>query len=109
MEEPDILLAALRVTEAAPAVEEDCVRQILQDMRRRGDTVPWDMAELNRRVANAFRVLTEARLLKPDPFQRCTLTPKGRRMLRDHEDGLCVLASERFLQFPRPVRARKQR
>lgn len=100
----NIMLTALRVSEAAESVPEDCVRQILFDLEQADEPAPSDMETLRRRVAEAFFKLSVAGLLDPDQHGRCTLTSRGRRTLQEHPKGIDSSVLEQFPEYRRYLR-----
>lgn len=107
LNEPNVMLVALKTATAHPAEPGQCIDMLLRDLRRVGHEVPEDLAPLRRRVAAAFHYLCIAGLLDPDEDGRCTLTERGRKVLDEHPAGIDASVLVVFPEFRSYVRSRR--
>ena len=99
LSEPNVMLLALKAATLAPAVPEDCLRQLEKSLRQIHKELPADMSALQHRVATAFHYLCIAGLLDPDEDGRGTITQRGKDMLRDYPKGIDSSVLVAFPEF----------
>ena len=111
LNEPNIMLIALKTALRAPATPEDCIRELEANLKRAHESPPTDAGLLLHRVTAAFRYLCVAGLLDPDENGRCTITERGRDVLLDNPSGVDPSVLMTFPEFrsyiarPNPFRA----
>lgn len=99
LNEPNIMLIALRTAAEGPATPEACSRRLLKSLRHAGESPPADLAPLHRRVETAFRCLGIAGLLGPAGEGRYVITQRGRQVLREHPTGVDSSVLVSFPEF----------
>lgn len=99
LNEPNIMLIALRSALKSPAAPDDCMARLLKSLRHAGESPPPDLAPLRRRVSTAFRCLSIAGLLALTEGSRYAITQRGRQVLRDHPTGVDSSVLVSFPEF----------
>jgi ribosome modulation factor len=99
LNEPNIMLIALRTAAEGPATPDSCSRRLLKSLGHAGESPPPDLAPLHRRVETAFRCLSIAGLLDQAGNGRYVITQRGRQVLRDHPMGVDSSVLVSFPEF----------
>jgi hypothetical protein len=99
LNEPNIMLIALKTAVQAPATPEDCVRELETNLKLAHEAPPADADLLLHRVTAAFRYLCVAGLFDPDEAGRCTITERGRDVLLDNPNGVDSSVLMAFPEF----------
>lgn len=97
LNEPNIMLVALRTAARAPITPEDCIQELKANLMLAHEEAPADATLLPLRVVAAFRYLCVAGLLDPDETGRCTMTERGREALCENPNGI---DSSVLMMFP---------
>ena len=98
LNEPKIMLVALRICAKGAAGPEVCRERLEALLERSGRPVSSDVREiLTQRVRAAFQALIVVGLLDPDEQGDCTITGRGEAVLHDNPRGV---DSEILMQFP---------
>jgi hypothetical protein len=99
LNEPNIMLIALKTARRGPVTPEDCVRELEANLTRAHEAPPEDGDLLLHRVTAAFRYLCVAGLLDPDETGSCAITERGRDVLMDNPTGVDPSVLMAFPEF----------
>lgn len=99
LNDSNVMLVALRTATQAPTTPDACLARLNRIIRRAGATEAGSPAELHKLVKRAFHYLCMAGLLDPDQDGVCTITKRGRDVLRDHPTGVDFSVLEAFPEF----------
>lgn len=100
LNEPSIMLAALKTAAKGPASPDDCLRRLECDLRLIRETLPKDRAAVRKRIAAAYHYLYIAGLVDPEDHSgRFVITLRGEETLRAHPLGIDLAVLAQFADF----------
>lgn len=95
----NVMLAALKLAAARPAVPGDCVEQIARNLAKVHENPEAQRAELEARVELAFVELLAAGLIEEVKGGGFQLTARGRTVLENHPMGVDESVLAEFREF----------
>lgn len=104
LNEPNVMLVALKTVARGPGRPEDCLRRLAASMRQAGLSLPSDTGPIRRRIESSYRHLHIARLIERGSDSRYLITPRGRETLRAHPKGIDASVLVRFPEYRRFIR-----
>ena len=102
LHEPNLMLAILRAAHQAPAGLDDAMTRLHANLDAAHEPLPEPEGDLRRRLEGAALLLRGADAIAPAGGDRFRLTPRGARLLADHQDGVdesVLLAFPEFRAF----------
>lgn len=88
LHEPDLMLAVLRTSARGFATVDDCIRQLGALLHMAHEPPPADLEELRARLEEVEAKLLRAGLIRPAGAEGFEITDRGRRILKEHPDGV---------------------
>jgi restriction system protein len=103
LHEPDLMLAVLRVASGSAGTLDACLDHLrtLRDCAKVEHRVPE--AAVRPRLETVAAKLERAGLIEPSAGQRFRITPRGRKLLADHPDGIDDSVLVQFKAAPAPT------
>lgn len=99
LNEPNVMLVALKAAASGPVGTDDCVRRLETSLHQvKVDPLP-DVGLLRSRVVGAYRYLRIAGLVETDEEGRFVITLRGRETLRAHPMGIDTSVLVQFPEF----------
>jgi ribosome modulation factor len=99
LNEPSVMLVALRTADRGPAGPDDCLKQIQASLRQAGLDLPPDTGPVWRRIETSYRYLHIARLVERGHDGRFLITPRGRETLNAYPKGIDASVLVKFPEF----------
>jgi restriction system protein len=99
LHEPDLMLAVLRTSVRGFATVDDCIRHLGALLRMAHEPPPADLEELRARLEEVEAKLLRAGLIRPAGPDGFEITDRGRRVLKEHPDGVDESLLIRFPEY----------
>ena len=108
LNEPNIMLIALKTAAKGAASPDDCLRRLQADLRLIGEAPPEDMSDVRRRIEAALRYLHVAGLVDRQADGRFAITARGRETLHANPRGIDLSVLAEFPDFRAYIRRSRE-